>query len=140
MASYYFPYVIRGGFHLSPLHIQGIAVDTSMKLPYGYFYEITLALPPLMAAFFEEVVFRGFMYSGLKKSLGQAWAVIIVIATFVASHYGKIIFNPNVLLGHVISAVILIWIRVKTDSVSKPMVTHFAHNFIIEAIIWIHRL
>jgi|WetSurMetagenome_2_1015567.scaffolds.fasta_scaffold64503_2 membrane protease YdiL (CAAX protease family) len=140
MASYYFPHVIRGGFHLSTLHIQGIIFNTSIKLPYGYFYEIAMSLPPLMAAFFEEVVFRGFIYSGLKKSLGQAWAVIIVTVAFVAVHYGKIIYNPSVLMGHVISAMLLIWIRVKTDSVTKPMVAHFAHNFVIETIIWIHRL
>jgi membrane protease YdiL (CAAX protease family) len=94
------------------------------------------ALPPmspgtilaltLMVALYEEVLFRGFLLTRLRRLLGSWWAAISAgAAMFALLHLyeGALAVLPIVFLSVVLS-VMFVWRR----SLVAPMVTHFVFN------------
>jgi len=120
----------------TPIKNIGSEYHSENIFQYGYYYAILRSITPLIAAFVEEVIFRGFLFSGLKKSLGQSWAAIIVSILFIASHGSRVVFDPIYLAGHILFAAVVIWIRIRTDSVTNTIVIHFSNNLIVGIIKW----
>lgn len=93
-------------------------------------------IPALTASFSEEIVYRGYIFSGLRKKLGDIVSIIIVTALFVYVHGEQVGYSPIHLYTMSIGAIILGIIRVKTDSLSKCILLHFFFNLFLN----IHRI
>ena len=77
----------------------------------------------LMAPVLEEVVFRGFVYTRLKKGLGKIAAVILTSLIFGIAH-GTVIW----FIYTFIFSIILIWIFEKFQSLTASILLHMAYN------------
>jgi len=81
-----------------------------------------LGLTVIAAPVFEEFIFRGLIYGGLRRSLGLAWSVIGSAAIFALVHPAASVipvFNLGV-------AAALVYER--TGFLFGPMVAHAAYN------------
>jgi membrane protease YdiL (CAAX protease family) len=71
----------------------------------------------------EELLMRGFMYSGIARSvIGAAGAIVFLAVIFAALHEGAYIwhFGSGLMLG---------WLRWRTNSVTVPILAHATMNF-----------
>ncbi len=74
----------------------------------------------------EEVFFRGFMYSAIKKRLGVLGAAFLSAALFSLMHTNILGFLPIMVLG-----LLLVYVYEKTGSLIGPAAVHILHNSII---------
>jgi membrane protease YdiL (CAAX protease family) len=91
----------------------------------------------LVAPFTEEIVYRGFLFAGFKKSFGQLPAAIIVSILFIIGHGSRVIHNPFFLISLIMGSVTLIWIRIRTNSVTNTIAVHFSFNLLGSILKWV---
>jgi sodium transport system permease protein len=92
------------------------------------------ALPTVAALFFmglapalcEELFFRGFALSGLRRMLGDTGAVAAVAVAFGATHYSVHRLLPTAALGLVLGLLV-----VRFRSIWPAVLTHLMHNCIV---------
>ncbi len=86
-------------------------------------------LPPIA----EEIMFRGFVYSGLKRSLPKIWAIILTCVVFAFPHLLESVGGGPLWVAGVDTFVLsltLIWLREKTGRLYAGMGLHALKNFI----------
>lgn len=71
----------------------------------------------------EELFFRGFLYSALKKRAGVFWSMAITAALFSALHTHPVGFLPIMVLG-----MLLAYLYEKTGSLVSSVTVHVMHN------------
>ena len=87
---------------------------------------VVLILTVAVAApIFEELVFRGFMYSGFERSLGAVPAVLLTSAIFAMMH---VQYNHYELLHIFVFGLVLAWARMRTQSLWTPIAMHAVNN------------
>lgn len=87
---------------------------------------VVLILTVAVAApIFEELVFRGFMYSGFERSLGAVPAVLLTSAIFAMMH---VQYNHYELLHIFVLGLVLAWARMRTQSLWTPIAMHAVNN------------
>jgi len=79
----------------------------------------------------EEMFFRGFMYSAIKKRLGVWAAAFLSASIFSILHTNIVGFLPIMALG-----VLLAYLYEKTGSLIASMAVHIVHNSIIVAFVF----
>lgn len=79
----------------------------------------------------EEIFFRGFMYSAVKKRLGILGAALLSASIFSLLHTNIIGFLPIMALG-----VLLAYLYETTGSLVAPIAVHVLHNSIIVAFVF----
>lgn len=96
-----------------------------LKKQGGLVYLFTCALT---APIFEEVFYRGFIFSFLQSKLNSFWAIVITSVFFGFSHFINI-GNAQILLSlFIFYGFVLSLIRYFTNSLIPPVITHFVHN------------
>jgi membrane protease YdiL (CAAX protease family) len=81
----------------------------------------------LIGPFFEEVLFRGFLFAGLLRSrLGAAWTIIITGLVFAMVH--AVQYGIGVLVQIFILGVVFGLVRWKTNSLWSSIILHAAWN------------
>jgi uncharacterized protein len=85
----------------------------------------------ILPAFFEEILFRGFLYTGLRTKWPKVAAALVASGLFAIAHLQ--LGSGNALLwiaalDTLILSLILIFIREKTDSLAGPIMVHFMKN------------
>lgn len=71
----------------------------------------------------EELFFRGFMYSALKKYVGIFWATALTASIFAMLHSNLAGFLPIMVLG-----IVLAYLYEKTGTLVSSMTLHIVHN------------
>ncbi len=77
----------------------------------------------IVGPFIEELFFRGFMYSAVKKYIGVFWATVVTAVIFGALHAHLVGFVPIMILG-----VLLAYLYEKTGSLVSSITVHMLHN------------
>lgn len=80
----------------------------------------------------EEIFFRGFLYSALKKELSLRWAIFISAALFSLLHAHVIGFAPILILG-----IFLAYLYEKTGSLVPCATVHILHNMAMVYLIFL---
>ena len=93
-------------------------------------------LPPIA----EEIMFRGFLFSGLKKKLPVIWAALFTSLLFAVPHLlesgsGGILWIAGI--DTFILSMVLCWLRQKTDRLYAGMGLHALKNFIAFATLYL---
>ncbi len=92
-------------------------------------YPQTLRAELLVAVFvapiFEEIFFRGFLLQGLRRVLGDTWAVLISSLIFAIIHFSVASFPLLLILG-----IILGVMRIKTKSIWPGVILHSLNNLV----------
>jgi len=94
----------------------------------GLIFFVLLAV--VAAPFFEEVVFRGFLFQGLASSWGTIPGVLASAALFSAIHAQLTVFVPLFILG-----VVLAWVFYYTRSLWTSIALHAVFNS-IAVLVW----
>lgn len=114
-------------FHIE--HVQFFSqLLLSMKAKGQLFFPILLAI--IVAPFCEEVLFRGFLYSGIKKYLGIRWAIILSALFFGFAHLEWAIVIPLIFVGAVCA-----YLYEKSSSLWIPIAVHILNNAV--SVAWI---
>jgi len=92
-------------------------------------------LASLSAPFVEELVYRGVLYSGLRKRLGQAMTVTLVMLLFAGVHVPQYWGAWASISGLAVLSLILTVVRAKTKSILPCVTIHFIHNTIISVLL-----
>jgi membrane protease YdiL (CAAX protease family) len=106
-----------------------------------FIYLFTKSIPLLIflfffscffAPFFEEIIFRGFLYTAIKKKFSVPLSVFITSLIFS-------LFHPNVFIfcGIFLLSLILTYLFEKTQNLWVPIGIHFANNFFTNLLIFI---
>lgn len=108
-------------------------VSSSLSLPNNTFYWfiINVVLLAIVPAFFEEVIFRGMIFNGLRKS-GFLFAGLISALMFTLVH-----MSIHQMIFPFIMGVVFALILEKTGSLLYTMLTHFCNNFVVLLITYI---
>ena len=106
----------------------GIAysIDTPIK------FIIATILMAVFPAVFEELVFRGIIFNGLREKLSPAKAIVLCTILFTIMHMSIYKTVYQVVLGAMLSIIIYY-----TGSIVYSMIFHFVNNFIIVLINYI---
>lgn len=92
---------------------------------------IFLFVSALIAPIFEEIFYRGFVFTFFQSKLNSFWAVIITALFFGFSHFINI-GNAHILLSlFIYYGFVLSLLRYFTNSLIPPIITHFVHNLIL---------
>lgn len=79
----------------------------------------------LLAPLLEELLFRGVLYGGYRKSFGPAKAAIYTILMFVGIHCTLSIFYIVSLVGLAAAA---LWFRLRSKAIGPPIALHAGFN------------
>lgn len=104
----------------------GFSTNTTGLALYAIFVSLVL-LPPIV----EEIVARGFLYTGLRRKLPKVLAAIITSILFGAAHLqagsGKSLLWVAALDTFILSMV-LVYLRERTDSLWASILLHMMKN------------
>lgn len=89
-----------------------------------------VAMAVLTAPIVEEMVYRGVLYSGLRKKIGVVASTIIVTLLFGGVHQPQYKGAWASLVGLVVLSFLLTLVRVKTRSLLPSVVIHLVYNSI----------
>jgi hypothetical protein len=112
--------------------IVGVATIHGMSLERGAWLELLRnAAFLLLAAAFEEVVFRGYAFQRLVDSLRPWGAVLALSALFGAGHIGNPESSALSTANTVLAGILLSLAYLKTRALWLPIALHWAWNFLM---------
>jgi membrane protease YdiL (CAAX protease family) len=79
----------------------------------------------------EELLFRGILYAGYRKSLGATAATVLTTGIFVALHFDQLIPQPLAVFGISGLALAALWWRIRGNAIGPAIATHFAYNTVV---------
>jgi membrane protease YdiL (CAAX protease family) len=126
-----FNLVILGYFIISHFASTALGIETPQMMidmynTTDYLFLLFIAVV-IAAPIFEELVFRGFMFKGLKNSpLGIIGTLIITSVLFTLIHAGQ--YDLNILAILFPLAVILGLARQRSGGIYLPIYLHFVNN------------
>lgn len=88
----------------------------------------------VLGPFAEELFFRGFMYSAVRKYIGVFWAAAATSALFAALHSNLAGFAPIMALG-----ILLAYLYEKTGSLVPSITVHITHNLCMVFLVFLIR-
>jgi CAAX protease family protein len=105
-------------------------------LQYILVFISLVILPPIA----EEIVFRGFLYTSLRKKLPVVWAALFTSLLFAAPHLleggsGGLLWIAGI--DTFILSLTLCWLRQKTDRLYAGMGLHALKNFVAFASLYL---
>ena len=137
------PY-IAAGFVLSFLiQIASSFLPIPKSLPIDEFFKTTHAAWVLavfgivIAPFFEELFFRGFLYPVLVRRIGFFAATVLTSLLFALTHEGQLAHAWAPLLVLFVVGVVLTYIRARTQSVACSFLVHAGYNGFLFCMIFV---
>jgi len=104
---------------------------TDMSLTRGAPQLAWIFLALFLAPAPEELLFRGVLYGGFRRSFGATKAAILITAIFVLLHITEWSrFLPGV-LGITGLGLLTLWLRVRTKAIGPAIAAHLGYNGII---------
>jgi membrane protease YdiL (CAAX protease family) len=132
-------FVVYFGMLIAAVSISGLLfhVDVNQEQEIGFTNVITssdklfalislVVLPPIV----EELLFRGFLYGGVRKRFGFGWAMLITSVVFAIPHLAASSHGPLWIAGidTFVLSMVLCFVREKTGSLWAPMAIHALKN------------
>lgn len=108
------------------------AQDVGFSNPSGIEVVMVFLVLVVLAPLAEELLFRGFIFQGLRRRL-SFWATTIIVSILFAVVHGQI----NVALDVFALSLVLCWLREKTNSLWPAVILHSAKNGIAFVLLFI---
>ncbi|MDD5437125.1 MAG: CPBP family intramembrane metalloprotease [Candidatus Omnitrophica bacterium] len=103
---------------------EQVVVELFMRQDNPVFLIYTSVFAAIAGPIVEELFFRGFMYTAVKKHVGIFWAAVISAAFFAGLHAHPVGFLPIMVLG-----ILLAYLYEKTGTLVSSITVHMIHNF-----------
>jgi len=93
----------------------------------------------LFAPVVEELLFRGVLYGGYRRSFGHIWSFVITTSIFVLVHFPNV--APIGIIELVGLALAALWWRLRSNAIGPCIAVHFVYNALSTLVNmwWIHR-
>lgn len=129
---WYYPLIIIGFFMLAAivtafLPEQENELTRILKSSRSAVYVVAF-LATFTAPVVEEVVHRGILYSAFQRTVGVAWAVVIVTAAFAGIHFIQYWGSPGTIVLICVLSLVLTLTRAYTKNILPCIVLHFIFN------------
>ncbi len=82
----------------------------------------------------EEMMFRGILYGGYRKSFGPLWAALITTGTFVAIHSPYYIHSLSRIVPYIVGSLALLWCRLHWRAIGPAVAAHSSINIVTVAV------
>lgn len=119
---------------------QELGFDTGVHgLELGLVFVSLVILPPLV----EEILFRGFLYTQLKRAFRVIWAALIISILFGAAHLQVGSGNPLLWVAAVdtfILSLVLVYLREKTGTIWAGVGVHALKNLVAFSILFVFQI
>jgi sodium transport system permease protein len=102
--------------------VEAAVKEISAKFSAAPLWQL-IAIAALSPAICEELAFRGFILSGLRK-MGHKWGAIVLTSVFFGLTHSLLQQS----LAACIAGIVIGYIAVKTGSLLPAMLYHFVHN------------
>ena len=109
--------------------------ESPIPLDNGWWYVLNLFALALLPAICEELIFRGIIFNGLRKKLGDWLAVFVSAILFVLMHASLEQLVYPLLLGMVFG-----WLVLRTKTVVSSIIVHFLNNALVITIAFIYQM
>ncbi len=93
----------------------------------------------LLAPSVEEMMFRGVLYGGYRKSFGPVWAAAATTFIFVALHYPYYIHFPSNVFGIIVATLAALWCRLRWNAIGPAIAAHAGYNSMLVLVVMIWR-
>jgi membrane protease YdiL (CAAX protease family) len=87
-----------------------------------------LAIPVLLAPFWEEIVWRGFLFRAFRSRYSFSITTAISVGFWILWHFDRSFRSWIYLATYALTAVILCWVRERSTSLWDCIACHFAFN------------
>jgi membrane protease YdiL (CAAX protease family) len=84
---------------------------------------VVLFAPPA-----EEIVFRGILFGGYRKSFGPVWATMLTTFLFLLLHLPKVSYYLPALAGVSGAALAALWCRLRSGAIGPAIAVHMGGN------------
>lgn len=126
-----FFYVIPGTVFRPQVDENSVGPLARMAMTPGlpqiaWFTMALLLAPPL-----EEMLFRGVVYGGYRRSLGPVRAAWLTTAVFALLHITEAIHYPPALIAIAGMALLALRMRLRSAAIGPAIALHFGYNFVI---------
>ena len=114
--------------------LEGLTVWSVLGLLLWFWITMVILTP-----FFEELLFRGFLYRGLAKSrVGVTGAILITAVVFGLIHWdlnAQVSGNLVMVISNVLLGLLLGWIRWRRGSTTATILVHASYNSLQPALL-----
>jgi membrane protease YdiL (CAAX protease family) len=107
------------------VHLGVVSSIEHTQGPERYFFLASLVL---LAPFFEEVIYRGFLYRAFRGSYPVAISMAIILAWTANTHWSQYSQSLMAAFGLSLLTIVQCWLREKSDSVWDCILCHLAYN------------
>jgi membrane protease YdiL (CAAX protease family) len=133
--------IAASGIAQAVFHID---LDQKQELGFDHIFSVRekllafvslVILPPLV----EETIFRGFLFTGLRKKLTFLWAMLFTSLLFAGPHLLESSKGPLWIAGldTFIMSIVLCYLREKTGNLYSSMTVHFLKNGLAYSVLYI---
>jgi len=85
----------------------------------------------LLAPFTEEILFRGVLYGGFRKSFGAFWATVLTTLLFCFLHLPAVAHFRSALLGVVLASLAALCVRLWWSAIGPAIAVHAGYNTVL---------
>lgn len=100
-----------------------------MAVTPGLQQYIWVLVSVLLAPPVEEMMFRGVLYGGYRKSFGPFWAAVLTTFLFVVLHLPSYVHLLSNVIGIVGATLATLWCRLHWKAIGPAIAVHFGYNF-----------
>jgi membrane protease YdiL (CAAX protease family) len=111
-----------------PQPIFDALLTAPLLLQIGWVLMFVLLFPVV-----EEILFRGFLFTGLAQSWGPTLAAIVTTVLFVAVHMPKVLEYWPALFAVTLIGTFTVFIRIRTGSLAPGIALHSTYNGVLVA-------
>lgn len=108
---------------------------TRMSLTRGLPQNLVIIVGLLFAPLVEEILFRGVLYGGFRKSFGSLMAAILTTLSFTMFHITEYNHFPLGIIVVVMEALVALWCRLRWGAIGPAIGVHVGFNSISALIV-----
>jgi membrane protease YdiL (CAAX protease family) len=111
---------------------EGFNVDLVREMPaFRTLQLIMIVVVVVMAPLFEELLFRGVLLGGYRRSWGPVRGGALVTILFAAIHFPQVVLYWPSIITYLLMALAALWIRLKASAVGPAVMVHLAYNMTV---------
>jgi len=110
---------------------ESVGPLTQMSMTRGLPQLLWIIMALFLAPPLEEMLFRGVLYGGYRKSLGATGAAWLTTSIFALMHIAEVISFLPALLGIAGMALLALRMRLRHSAIGPAIAVHFGYNFIL---------
>jgi membrane protease YdiL (CAAX protease family) len=110
-----------------------------MALSSGFLRALAVIIALLLAPPTEEILFRGVLLGGYRKSFGSFWAALLTTFLLLLLHVPKTIHSMPILAGLTGVSAAALWCRWRSSAIGPAIAVHVGYNALLTVIAFLPR-